>query len=146
MYDAFREGYDHGEVFSLRDGIVIESAIESPHNSFYENNEYYALTLEFSSEEYVDEIERIFRSTARHTHLPHQSPWRISKYSIRATSLIKPKRNGAEGEELTGWGEYDIRVKTQLNVGQEAVIEEVLLVMVSDLSPVEFTDENSIDI
>lgn len=143
--DNFSQGPSHQEVFSLLDGVVTDSAIVSPHNSFWESNEYYALSIEFPSAQYVSELERIFRAEARHTHLPHLSPWRLSDTSIRATSLVQPKVNNIEGE-LTGWGEYEIRVKSNLLIGAEAVIEQCLIVMVSEFAAPVFDEVNAIDI
>ena len=118
--------------FSLFDGIVLESAIESPHSSFYEANKYYALTLAFPDSRYVEEIERIFAENGSHD-LPSEPLWKIDKYTVRATSLIKPRRNTAAKGELDNAGALDVRVKTSLNVGEYVVHEQLLLVMISDI-------------
>ena len=125
----------HNIPFSLLDGIVLESAIESPHSSFYEANEYYALTLTFSDTGYVEEIERIFAENGSHD-LSSEPLWKIDKYTVRATSLIKPRRNTAAKGELENAGALDVRVKTSLNVGEYVVHEQLLLVMISEIQEI----------
>ena len=127
----------HNIPFSLLDGIVLESAIESPHSSFYEANKYYALTLAFPDSRYVEEIERIFDENGSHD-LPSEPLSKIDNYTIRATSLIKPKRNTAAKGELDNAGNLDVRVKTSLNVGEHVVQEQLLLVMISDIQEIDW--------
>ena len=133
----YNQSFLHGIPFSLLHGMVLESAIESPHSSFSEANEYYALTLTFSDTGYVEEIERIFDENGSHD-LPSEPLWKIDKYTIRATSLIKPKRNTAAKGELDNAGNLDVRVKTSLNVGEHVVQEQLLLVMISDIQEIDW--------
>ena len=134
MYNEFIQ---YGIPFSLLHGIVLESAIESPHSSFCEANDYYALTLTFPDTGYVDEIERIFAENGSHD-LPSEPLWKIDKYTVRATSLIMPRRNTAAKGELDNAGLLDVRVKTSLNVGEYVVQEQLLLVMISDIQEIDF--------
>ena len=132
----YNQSFQHGIPFSLLDGIVLESSIESPHSSFYEANEYYALTLAFSDTGYVEEIERIFAENGSHD-LPSESLWKIDKkYTVRATSLIRPRRNTIKKGELHNASALDVRVTTSLNVGEYVVQEQLLIVMVSDLQKI----------
>ena len=133
----YNESIQHGIPFSLLHGIVLESAIESPHSSFYEANKYYALTLTFSDTGYVEEIERIFAENGSHD-LPSEPLWKIDKYTVRATSLIKPRRNMAAKGEIDNAGDLDVRVKTSLNVGDYVVQEQLLLVMISDIQEIDW--------
>ena len=128
----YNQSFQHGIPFSLLDGIVLESSIESPHSSFYEANDYFALTLIFPDAGYVEEIERIFAENGIHD-LPSESLWKIDKYTVRATSLIRPRRNTIKKGELHNASALDIRVKTSLNVGDYVVQEQLLLVMISDI-------------
>ena len=131
----YNESIQHEIPFSLLDGIVLESAIESPHSSFYEAKKYYALTLTFSDTGYVEEIERIFSENGSYG-LPSEPLWKIDKYTIRATSLIKPRRNTAAKGELGNASNLDVRVKTSLNVGEHIAQEQLLLVMISDIQEI----------
>ena len=133
----YSESIQHNMPFSLLNGIALESAIESPHSSFYEASEYYSLTLTFSDTGYVEEIERIFDENGSHD-LPSEPLWKIDKYTIRATSLIKPKRNTAAKGELDNAGNLDVRVKTSLNEGEYVVHEQLLLVMISDIQEIDW--------
>ena len=133
----YTESIQHGIPFSLLHGIVLESAIKSPHSSFYEANEYYALTLTFPDTAYVEEIERIFAENGSHD-IPSEPLWKIDKYTVRATSLIMPRRNTAAKGELDNAGLLDVRVKTSLNVGEYVVQEQLLLVMISDIQEIDF--------
>ena len=133
----YSESNQHNMPFSLLNGIVLESSIESPHSSFYEANEYYALTLAFPDTGYVEEIERIFAENGSHDLLS-EALWKIDKYTVRATSLIKPRRNTAVNGELYNAGTFDVRVKTCLNVGEYVVQEQLLLVMISDIQKIDF--------
>jgi hypothetical protein len=133
----YNESIQHGIPFSLLHGIVLESAIKSPHSSFYEANEYYALTLTFPDTAYVEEIERIFAENGSHD-IPSEPLWKIDKYTVRATSLIMPRRNTAAKGELDNAGLLDVRVKTSLNVGEYVVQEQLLLVMISDIQEIDF--------
>ena len=133
----YNESIQHGIPFSLLHGIVLESAIESSHSSFYEVNKYYALTLTFPDTGYVEEIERIFAENGSHD-LPSEPLWKIDKYTVRATSLIMPRRNTAAKGELDNAGLLDVRVKTSLNVGEYVVQEQLLLVMISDIQEIDF--------
>ena len=118
-------------------GIVLESANESLYSSFYEANKYYALTLTFPDTGYVDEIERIFAENRSHD-LPSEPLCKIYKYAVRATSLIKPRRNMATKGEIDNAGNLDVRVKTSLNVGDYVVQEQFLLVMISDIQEIDW--------
>ena len=133
----YNQSFQHGIPFSLLHGMVLESTIESPHSSFYEANEYYALTLTFSDTGYVEEIERIFAENGSHD-LPSEPLWKIDKYTVRATSLIKPRRNTAAKGELENAGALDVRVKTSLNVGEYVVHEQLLLVIISDIQQIDW--------
>ena len=133
----YNQSFQHGIPFSLLDGIVLESSIESPHSSFYEANDYFALTLIFPDTGYVEEIERIFAENGIHD-LPSESLWKIDKYTVRATSLIKPRRNIAIKGELDNAGIFDVRVKTSLNAGEYVVQEQLLLVMISDIQEIDW--------
>ena len=133
----YNESIQHGIPFSLLHGIVLESAIKSPHSSFYEANEYYALTLTFPDTAYVEEIERIFAENGSHD-IPSEPLWKIDKYTVRATSLIMPRRNTAAKGELDNAGLLDVRVKTSLNVGEYVVQEQLLLVMISDIQEIDW--------
>ena len=133
----YNQSFQHGIPFSLLDGIVLESSIESPHSSFYEANEYYALTLAFSDTGYVEEIERIFVENGSHD-LPSESLWKIDRYTVRATSLIKPRRNIAAKGEIDNAGNLDVRVKTSLNIGEYVVQEQLLLVMISGIQEIDW--------
>ena len=70
--------------------------------------------------------------------LPSEPLWKLDKYTIRATSLIKPKRNTAAKGELDNAGNLDVRVKTSLNVGEHVVQEQLLLVMISDIQEIDW--------
>lgn len=133
----YNQSFQHGIPFSLLDGMVLESAIESPHSSFYEANKYYALTLTFPDTGYVDEIQRIFAENGSHDLLS-EPLWKIDKYTVRATSLIKPRRNMATKGEIDNAGNLDVRVKTSLNVGDYVVQEQLLLVMISDIQEIDW--------
>ena len=133
----YNESIQHGIPFSLLHGIVLESAIKSPHSSFYEANEYYALTLTFPDTAYVEEIERIFAENGSHD-IPSEPLWKIDKYTVRATSLIMPRRNTAAKGELDNACLLDVRAKTSLNVGEYVVQEQLLLVMISDIQEIDF--------
>ena len=133
----YNQSFQNGIPFSLLDGIVLESSIESPHSSFYEANEYYALILTFSDTGYVEEIERIFAENESHD-LPSEPLWKIDKYTVRATSLIKPRRNMVAKGEIDNAGNLDVRVKTSLNVGDYVVQEQILLVMISDIQKIDW--------
>ena len=115
--------------------MVFESAIELPRSSFYEAKEYYALTLTFSDTSFVEEIERIFAVNGSHD-LPSEPLWKIDKYTVRATSLTKPRRNMAAKGEIDNASNIDVRVKTSLNVGDYVVHEQLLLVMISDIQEI----------
>ena len=133
----YNQSFQHNIPFSLLDGIVLESAIESPHSSFYEANKYYALTLAFPDTGYIEEIERIFDENGSHD-LPSEPLWKIDKYTIRATSLIRPRCNAATKGEIDNTGNLDVRVKTSLNVGEYVVQEQLLLVMISDIQEIDW--------
>ena len=133
----YNQSFQHGIPFSLLDGIVLESSIESPHSSFYEANDYFALTLIFPDAGYVEEIERIFAENGIHD-LPSESLWKIDKYTVRATSLIRPRRNTIKKGELHNASALDIRVKSSLNVGEYVAQEQLLLVMISDIQEIDF--------
>ena len=133
----YNQSFQHGIPFSLLHGMALESTIESPHSSFYEANEYYALTLTFPDTAYVEEIERIFTENGSHD-IPSEPLWKIDKYTVRATSLIMPRRNTAAKGELDNAGPLDVRVKTSLNVGEYVVQEQLLLVMISDIQEIDF--------
>ena len=77
----------------------------------YEANKYYALTLTFPDTGYVDEIERIFAENGNHD-LPSEPLWKIDGYTVRATSLIRPRRNTIKKGELYNASALDVRVKT----------------------------------
>ena len=133
----YNQSFQHGIPFSLLNGMVLESAIESPHSSLYDANEYYALTLTFSDTGYVEEVERIFAENGSHD-LPSEPLWKIDKYTVRATSLIKPRRNMTVKGEIDNASNLDVRVKTSLNVGEYVVQEQLLLVMISDIQEIDW--------
>ena len=95
------------------------------------------MTLTFSDTGYVEEIERIFAENGSHD-LPSEPLWKIDKYTVRATSLIKPRRNMATKGEIDNAGNLDVRVKTSFNVGNYVVQEQLLLVMISDIQEIDF--------
>ncbi len=142
MYD-FNDRIQHGVPFSLTDGLVTDSNIITPYSSFYEAKDFYQVTLDLPDTGLIDEIERLFLDE-EHSGLPHVNPWKIGKYSIRATSLVKPRTNGIK-EEIGNYGLYDVRVKTACMDGNAAINNQLLIVCISSIEDLTIDDVVSDD-
>ena len=124
----FTEEITYNLPFTLADAEVIDSAVVSPHNSFLKQDiEEYSLTVTFANSRYVDEIEALFRTHA-HPHLKHVGEWKHDKFSITATSLVKPRLPKGTVDEFKLGDQVQVRVRVELKEGEEAAIERVLIV------------------
>ena len=117
----------HDVPFTLHNGEVIDSAVLSPHNSILNDNGEYQITVTFSSTMYVDELERMFRWN-EHPHLEHENTWKVDNYTIRVTSLIKPRASFKLTEEYQRGVITDVRCRAEVVEGSEKAIERVNII------------------
>ena len=122
------------EPFTLAYGEVIDSAVLSPENSFLRDCEDYSVTVTFSSEEIVSQIEAAFRDHES-PHQDSENVWKKDDYTVQVTSLLKPrgvKREFSRGDVV------NVRCRLEVKQGAEKLIHRILLigfVNISDTEP-----------
>ena len=118
------------------EGVVSDSAILSPLNSFLKDNEEYGVTLTFPNSGVVEELQQAFRcSGVQPGSRQGQRPWLCDDgYSVRASSLLQPRATKKITDELTRGSVVRLRVRPEVVSLEEGVIERLILVAVDNTS------------
>lgn len=114
------------EVFQI-ECEVVDSALLSPHNSFINTNEHYLISVDVSSTDIIDQIERVF-STYALPHLEVENVWKKGKYTIDVTTLVQPRLPVGQNEEYRPSQFISVAAKLDIVKGDDKAIERILLV------------------
>ena len=114
----------HDEVFTLEGGVVVDSAVRSPHNSRFGERDNYNITVQLPSNEYTSALDSLFQEQG-HPVYEHENSWRVDEYTICVESLVAPR--GVK-EEFTPGDTVHIRCRPFLKVGDNKAQEQLLLV------------------
>ena len=117
------------------EGIVTASALLSPHNIFGVDNDAYRVHLQFPTGDQVKELLYMFNTEGP---CPQgrsvQRPWMIDHNTVAITSLIKPRCSVSLDEELHPGTLVLVRFRPEVVELEEAVIQELRLVLVDNSS------------
>lgn len=145
--DDFGPLFKVGQVSDL-EGLVADSYIMSPHNSYVQSNEDYGISITFPHTGIVDEIESAFRvALAPYAGRPIKSMWKTDRYTARATSLLQPKTTTKLTDEISRGSFVKVRVRPEFVVMDECVLEVLKLVQVDNTNYTDMDDfSNGVDL
>lgn len=110
---------------------VVDSALLSPHNSFINTNQHYLLTVCPPDKDVIREIEHCFEMN-RHPDLPHENAWKFSSSAFTVNTLSMPRLPKGMDNEFNKGDLVWFACKPNLMIGDEAVIERMLLVAINN--------------
>ena len=119
------------------EGLVVDSYVLSPENSFHKVVEDYGVSLVFPNTGVVDELTRLFKEDGEADHgRSRLQPWLISSDTISITSILKPRLAEKISEEFKPGTLLRVRFRPEIKTLGDAVVENLRLVVIQNNSDI----------